>query len=390
MAILFRYQHNWASSLKIDHEFKTSILTSRIYREQRIAERIAARKTVAIDLAIMGAGYTDKLQTIVQLLQAESIMPEFTRRLDLVSTGGSDPAEFALATVPGWIEPGATVVFDDGTNREAAVVASVAGSIVTLMADAAFDWFVGDGWVMPGLIGRFKQSVNISTMTSAAGKATMEFMVDPGDSHEEDTSAPLTFNGRELWMNRPNWLSPVGQDITGRLETLDFDRGVVSHYSPVTWNARGWKAAYVGKTSAEAEALLAFWHRLRGQQGEFYMPTWQDDLSLAIGAAGGASALVVPGTLVSQLFAGSPVYKAVMVLFRDGTYQANRVTAITDNGTNTTLTMAAPWGQAVNSTTALKVCWLPVWRSATDTLTIEWLTRTVAQCQMSFVAIEDL
>ena len=41
---------------------------------------------------------------------------------------------------------------------------------------------------------------------------------------------------------------------------------------------------------------------LKGQQGEFYMPTWQDDLSLTLGAAMGSSALVVPGTQISEIF----------------------------------------------------------------------------------------
>lgn len=390
MTTLFSYDHNWRSSLKIDHEFKTSILTSRAYREQRIAERIAPRKTLALDVMLANGGYTETLESLVHLLQEEWVMPEFTRRKALIDTGDTDPSILAMDAVPGWIEEGATVVLDNGTDREMAVVDSAGGGVVALTAPTEGVWYAGGGYVYPGLIGRFKQSANVRNNTNRAATVSLEFMADPGDDHEEDTSAPLTFNGRELWMTRPNWLQPIGQNLIGRLETMDFDRGVLDHYAPVNWLARNFQATYLGRDNTEAEALLAFWHRLRGQQGEFYMPTWQDDLSLVYGAAMGAGTLVVPGTRVSDLFAGSTVYKAVMAMFRDGTYEAKLVSSITDNGTNTTLNLATNWTKAVNAATAFRVCWLPVWRSATDTLTIEWLTRSVAQCQFSFVATEDL
>lgn len=394
MAILFRYDHNWSDPFRLDHEFKTTILTSRKNREQRIAERIAPRKTVALE--IMGGGETliEMQESIAAFLQADWIVPEFTRRLELVATGGVDAAEisFGMWPLPAWVGVGATLVFDDGESREAAVVESLDSmtGIVTLSAETAFDWFLGGGYAYPGLIGRFDQSIRASLKTSAAATLTAEFRVDPGDAHEEDTSAPLTFNGRELWMKKPNWMESVSLEFTGFLETLDFDRGVVEHYAPIPWNRRLWKATYLGRDPAAAEDLLAFWHRLRGQQGEFYMPTWQDDLSLATGAAEASSALVVPGTRVSTLFAGSTVYRAIVALFRDGTYEAKVVSGITDDGTNSTLALTSAWSKDVNSTTALRVCWLPVWRSATDTLTMEWVTRTVAQCQLSFAVTEDL
>lgn len=393
MAILFRYDHNWSEPYRIDHEFQTSILTSRKMREQRIAERIAPRKTVSMEVVGVGDTLIELQESAAAFLQAEWIMPEFTRRITLDSTGGASAGEIAyMGDIPAWITPGATIVLDDGSNRESAEIFAVdtGTGIITLAADTALDWFVGGGNAYPGLIGRFDQTLRFGLKTNTKAVISAEYRVDPGDDHEEDTSAPLTFNGRELWMKKPNWIESVNLDFTGFLETMDFGRGVVEHYSPVPWNGRNWKATYLGKDSAAAEELLAFWHRLKGQQSEFYMPTWQDDLSLSIGAAAAATTLVVPGTRVKSLFSGSTVYKAIIALFRDGTYEAKVVSGITDNGVNSTLALTSGWSKAVNSTTALRVCWLPVWRSATDTLTMEWQTRTVAQCQFSFAVTEDL
>lgn len=392
MSILYRYDHNWSEPLKLDYEFRTSILTSRNQREQRIAERIAPRRKVSSLIFGRGDSLTLIEHYLTRYMQADWVMPDFTRRLPLISTGGAVSSEIAVDGPPAWIAAGATLVLDNGTLRESVEVVSVAGDVISLAAETISDWFVGDAgsYVYPGLVGRMNQTIQTSLETNSAAEISVEFNVDPGDDHEEDTSAPLTFNGRELWLTKPNWLEKVKLDFEGFLETVDFDRGVLDHYAPVAWNRRNWKATYLGRDSDRAEELLAFWHRLKGQQGEFYMPTWQDDLSLTLGAAMGSSALVVPGTQISTLFGGSTVYKAIIALFRDGTYEAKVVSSITDNGTNTTLHLGSAWAKAVNGTTALRVCWLPVWRSATDTLTMEWLTRTVAQCQFSFAVTEDL
>ena len=87
MSILYRYDHNWSEPLKLDYEFRTSILTSRNQREQRIAGRIAPRRKVSSLIFGRGDSLTLIEHYLTRYMQADWVMPDFTRRLPLISTG---------------------------------------------------------------------------------------------------------------------------------------------------------------------------------------------------------------------------------------------------------------------------------------------------------------
>ena len=68
----------------------------------------------------------------------------------------------------------------------------------------------------------------------------------------------------------------------------------------------------------------------------------------------------------------------------------NRVNGITLTSGNSRLAFASLVPQAINKNTVKLMCWLPAWRLAIDTLSLEWLTRSVAQTQITMRTIEDL
>jgi len=105
---------------------------------------------------------------------------------------------------------------------------------------------------------------------------------------------------------------------------------------------------------------------------------------------GGATVLNVPGGTVAALHGASTVYKAAIVFFADGSYQANRIVSLAAVSGQSRFTFATPWAQAVNDSTVRIMCWLPVWRLAVDTMTLDWPTNMVATTQLSAQTLEDL
>lgn len=389
MAILFPFTPNWASAYKVESAYKTEIITNRDYSEQRFALRSQPRRGLSFVVSPARGRLREFSNLMASRQQAEFVVPEITRHW-LV-------AEEALATtniivpdagvVPPWAAPGTHLVIERTDGRELVLIVSADPLGIVLDQPLAATVPPGSRFY-PGLVGRFDQGIRGQFYTNTTGQFTMNFDADPGlNFHEPDTAAPVSFNGKELFLKKPNWRSAPIVSLDGLLETTDYGRGRLNHFSSVAYNHLSLRMEFLQRDAAEAEALSQFFHRQRGQQGEFYAPTWGDDFDLSIGAASGASSLVVPGLDTVNLFSANLVYRAVVVFFRDGTYQANRITTLAAAGSNSALSFAAPWTRAINPGTVRQMCWLPVWRLAIDSLTLDWQTRTVAQTQLTLKAL---
>jgi len=390
MPFLFPFVHNWSASYKIDIGYKTEVIESRVFREQRFALRTQPRKKVTIGIALDGLQLRSFLALMSARQQSEWVIPEITRAalLNAITFSGSGVLSFAVA--PAWAVAGAYVVIKTPTGNAMFTVVSVLGAAVSVTPNAVVDLPIGTK-VYPGLVGRLDQSLKGSLLTNTVGTVTVSLDADPGlNTYEAEATAPVSFNGRELFLTKPNWRTSPSLSLDGNLETIDYGRGRVVHNAPVNWNVETLRLEFLRRDAAEAGTLTSFFHRMKGQQGEFYMPTWGSDFDITTGALSGATVLNVPTTTSFDLFAASTVYKAAIIFFKDGSYQANRLVSITNVSGVSRHTFATTFPQAVNPTTVKLMCWLPAWRLAIDTLTLEWLTGTIAQAQLTMQTIEDL
>ena len=389
MPFLFPFEPDWASPVEVEIAYKTEVLTSRVYREQRLALRSQPRKSIRFEVTALRSTYQNFMQQLVARQQAEWVVPEVVRPA-FANSASSGATSLVFPVRPAWARPQSWVVVKLPSGLQLRQVAAVTATDISFAVPLPEAVPAGTA-VFPGLIGRLSQSMSGSTPTNAALKGTVELAADPGANfYEEETSAPLSFNGRELWLRRSNWATVPSLDFEGRLETLDYDRGGVSHFSPVSHNVLRVQREYVIKGQTEAQEFTAFLHRMKGQRGEFYAPSGSHDLNPSIGAAAGSSFLDVPGTEIAAIFAASPVHRAVFVRFADGAHQANAVTGITVVGPNSRIAVASPWSQAVSAGNARMVSWLYAMRLSADTVTIEWLTDSVARAKLAAQTLEDL
>ena len=316
-------------------------------------------------------------------------MPEESRFVGVTSPVSDSDLFIPVDDLPGWLQVGQSLEIRSGSERQIVVVDSWGAGQINLVSGVSGDWPVGSR-VFQLREGRFEQTMRLTLGTNTSAGTTLAFVCDPKPQTEVLGAAEQTFNGRELWLMRPNWSENPTSEIQGYLDTLDYSRGPLSHFSPVDFGTRIEKLTYLSKTRPEAESLVQFFSRMRGQQGEFYMPTWEPDFDLSVGALSASDTLVIPGTDFYDQYAESPVYKAVFVLMRDGSYVAKMIESITTDTVNSTLTVDSYWSKVINEDTAVMGCMLPVWRFATDTLTVEFVTREVAQTQVSMRTLEDL
>jgi len=389
MAVLFNFRPDWEQGFSVQHSFATEIIVSRLKREQRIATRQLPRKTVEFDVKLSRGDLTDFRGLLYQNQQGRFWLPDWTRWVQITDAVLTGADTLQVSGTPAWMIPSQRLYLAHGAQAVLVGIDAIGLGEVLISGTMAQDFPAGTrAYLVYDCT--VDQKLSSRSQTNTVGQVSMAFNVKPG-SIEEDVGIPaVEFNGRELFLTKPNWSSPPSVEIEGFMETVDFGIGVTDEFAPVAFNRRTVQSSFSFRDSASAEEFYRFFLRQKGQRGEFYMPTGEPDLSTSIGAAVGTSGLDVPGLDTFSRYAGSTVYAAVIAFFRDGSYQANRITGITVSGSNSRVAVLTPWAQAVNDTTVRQVCFLPVWRFATDDLTLEWLTNTVSQCQTSFTTLEDL
>jgi hypothetical protein len=280
-----------------------------------------------------------------------------------------------------------------GSDHGFRTVASIVGTTITFDEFDAFDWPDGTR-LHPSLTGYLDASIQAPVISPRGVlDLSVTFHVDPGsEPTEEDGTAPATLSGREVFLTRPNRWLPI--DIIRVQEgaaAADYGFGRIGRFFPIEFATRMWEATYTGCDFDDADALRQFFDRMKGRRGEFYMPTWTADLVPTAGITSAGTTLLVDGDGLEAAYDGSTTYAAVALRKTDGTWITRTVTNVADiTGGGASITIGSTWGEDVALGSIAMVCWLPVWRFATDILTMTWVRDDVAEVRLAMQMIESL
>lgn len=378
---------NWVESFKVTYDFSTEIITSRSGREQRIAQRITPRKTFDYKSLVHGAQH----RRLHQLLRAQQhepmVMPEFTRKVKSAVPASSGAVSITVPSAP-WLVLGATIFIEDDMHTIASVL-TVGGNRQVGLNEPLLQSRAAGFRVYYGVTGYLQPSQAVSQATSNTAELNLKFSVLPGSELIAPPAAETMFNGREVLTKKPNWAGPPSFTYSRAVEELDYGRGLVERFNPVPFGTTMVALQFLARDVAEADDIVNMQARLLGRQGEFYMSTGLNDITPMAVAASGTYTLQVAGPQFATDFADDTVHRAVAVRLFDGTVIRNKLLSVAAVGQNTTLTFESPWPVTLG-TNVLMISWLPVWRMASDSLTIEWVTDTVAQYKINVQTLEDL
>ena len=395
-AKLWPFSPNWSSSYKITYEFKTEIITSRSGREQRIAHRMKPRKSLAHSVRLVDNDLRRFNSLMWSWQNRGFVMPEVTRKV--VSEYGmaalSDNMNVSNPA-PAWLAPGVTVILDNKAGvKELRVVDAVDGPKVTFKSITPTPWPAGTV-VYYAVSGNFDQSLSTARLTGTKATLNLSFKITPGSEPAFDAGSPaLTIGGREIFDKRPNWSNDVGVTHQHEVDELDYGYGIVSRFSPIQFGTMVRQHNYLARNISEAEDMLKFFCRNFGQQGEFYAPTWDHDVVPKIPAAAPSVSLRIAGREFYDAYGSSTVNRGLAVRFKDGSmvYRLIQSIDLVSDGEvqDTLITVTQTWGREVSQNTILFISWLLLWRFASDSLTLEFLTDTVAQFQVPLMSLENL
>lgn len=389
MATLWPFGPLWWRPWRISYEYRTDIIVSRSGQEQRRALRDIPRKRVEYGTTAYFDGQKRDFERAMVNDQRQLIdTPDVSRYVTLEGGLAALQTTVTLSAVPSWVVVGAQLALLDEGVVARRTVTNISGNDVTFSQSSSFAW-PANTLLCASLTGRLNANLDSEVLVEEAVNIAAAIEVDPASDPGEDDGVPAqSFQGREAFLIAPVFTAPVGRNYDQFRELVDYGIGVVFDEYPITYNNLVQESRYTMPLTADSDALLGLFRRARGRRGEFYMPSFDDDLPLASGSGSGTSVLTVEGAEVASIYSGNVVYKAVAVYLPDGTWQLNNVVSIAPSGGNSVITVGTPWPVTIPADS--EVSWMPLRRFASDTLEVEWLAGRVATAVFNTRALEDL
>lgn len=380
---------NWSDAFSITYIGSTEIIVSRAGNEQRIANRETPRFDYSFSALATFAKRRIVQGLLTSVLNEPFVMAEAPRvRVTAAALADGDTI-VPMFEVTSWMTVGRYVVLNDVNRWAFGVIAATGGGSITLEDGVEGPWPASTR-VYCGVLGRLI-NVSVREETNEAWVLSVDFEAAPAVQPDEpDPGAAVTFNGREVFPFTPNWGDLPTSTFTPNVEMVDYDQGPTEAFYPVDFLSRTRNATFLAKSRAEGEAFRQFLYRTRGMQEEFYMATASNDLPLAAGVAGGDNTMTTAGSQVFEDYADSTVYKALCVRLLNGTRIYRQIASITAAGADSLITIVGTWPVAFAPDSVVWISWLPVWRRASDSATIDWRTDSVAEMTLPLVTLEDL
>lgn len=232
---------------------------------------------------------------------------------------------------------------------------------------------------------RLQDSVTVDHATSGVSSADITLAVEPGtDTYgEPDVDYGNSYQGRLVFPFSINWKSGVPDALSFPRRTIDFDSGRIAVDRPVAFNTRATTVSLLRAGLDEVSRLLDFFGLMRGRQGEFYAVSVLDDFRVV---AETVSTTVQVAGLVADMF--DSVNCGIVIELKNGLRFYRLVTTAAESGGTTLLSVDQPFNDSVSPATVRRCAWMRVARFASDDLTIEWITSTVAQSQVQVQTLE--
>lgn len=394
---LWPFKPSWGPSgrsYQVQMAFLTEIITSRSGREQRIALRSSPRKSITYQSQLHGSDFDKFNQLIWSWQNRPFAQPDYSRSAALSAMVLPDDIYLQVDTAQPWMVEGALVTIETALGSTMVTMSDIDGTTLTLRGPSGIE-APGGSILRPSMSGYLSTQMPANRDTNRVARTEVRFDVLP--ISEPVLPVPIagtTFNGREVFLKRPNWADRVSVSNEHQVDELDFDRGPITRFTAIPYGSQTRASTYLGRNRTEVYEIESMFRRMRGRQGEFYMPTWENDLPMKGPVLAASGALTVAGPDLAEAFGDSTVMRAMFVQLVDGTVLFRRVASVQavdiDGALDSVVTIFGNWGQNLSAENVVQCGWMPVWRLSSDSLTIEWLTDSVANVKLTMTTLEDL
>jgi hypothetical protein len=275
------------------------------------------------------------------------------------------------------------VLYQDDEINDSRQVASWTDTSITLTTGVQRNWPVGTR-VHPSFVATIAP-FNGTRLSNGVTQGSVSFECEPSvtQSHTEDDGAALTYRGEELYLAPINW--GLAMNFSFDSPGVRVDRnvgkfrlfGIAEH--GVFSRAHNWTM----KNQEEIAAFRAWLGRREGIARPVYMPSGTMDFTLLEPLVNPAPSMDVRANEYATLLAQHPTRRDVILMLRDGTYFARRITDVAIvSDTVTRIFFDTSIAADVALADVKQICYLGYYRQVGNATTVRWLTDEVATSQV--------
>ena len=422
---------NWQAPVRETYSFLTEIFESRSGREQRRSHRKFPRRDLSFDFLVNSASTRALVAALTVRTENDMRVVDFTAPpsyLDQPASEGSTTLKIRLPRT--WMTGSVPVGLVHGLNIGTDVISDLE-SLTDFNNDFNDDFGSGDlftisvtgldrSWpagtmIYPLINGRVTEGLDMTFDTGNTARGTSVFRQTRG-SNFQSTETPTQFADMDVFEFRPNWSTRPRVTFAAPEEEVDFTKGVTKTFKPVNFNSRRLQFSYLGIDREQVESMRDFFFRQNGRRGEFWCPSFIDDMLVTVGVNAGHTGFRVLGSNIASDF-NDNVHQAVCVNFTDGTSHYAEVTGMVSENTQigptvtgdfnadynedfipgvgllgkqTYIQIQQPFPASKRKSEISSVSWLFVSRFGSDDLTIEWVTSKVGRTLVNLTTLEKV
>ena len=390
-ARLWNYGPDWSAGFNVRRAWRTDIFGSRNNTEQRRALRTKPRLSLDYRTIAQGEDLESLSRNLRGAQNRPAIVPDFARWARLTASSNDGDSTLTVSPLPVWAAEGQTLLLCGADGVERVEVESAAGSTITLVDPLAVDWPSG-AVLRPTFFGLLNGRLSTSRRTRGVAEATIALEAYPGGTPPRDEGTPWdTFNDREVFTLEPDYSSPPSVAALWPVEDVDAESGWTAQFRPVDRAERLVEAEFRGLDVETATQLEQFFDRMKGMRGAFFMPTCERDFLLAGTVTAGSSNLFVNNSTLAADFGAvnfADVETAIVATMLDGSRIYRRVQDIFASTFQSVVQVTSPWPVELSTATLARLSWMPIYRFASDEMTMTWQTPLRARTRLSFQSVK--
>lgn len=387
---IFPLSHNFAQPINEAVEFKTDIIESSNGKEQRRAVRDEARRTITqyytFDEKAKWA--LDRFMYVGR--HRPALIADERSLAYTVAPMAPDAMSVAVKGPTGFATPGSMVLISDGVRKETRTVAGSSAGTISF-SDKTITAFPAKSRVSPVRLGFLDPSAQSQRLTNNAGTISFTFEIEPGNHLVTGDGSDTIIDGMPYWTFPPNWNGSSEVQYMTAVDKVDYGYGRTAFFNPIKYSTRLTKHEFLSLNRTAALALLSFFVRRRGRQGEFLFSTGESDIPY-YALAGGSFSVLVDGEQFAYDFGDNTVFRRVLFRRRnrqDFSRLIDYLEPLPDtSSTAMWLTQALPTSQ-IAPADIFGASWCNVSRFASDRLELEWVAPGVARSAIQIQSLEN-
>jgi hypothetical protein len=390
---VFPFRINWRDGMIERLSWLTDVLSSPTGNEQRRANRLTPRRDFDVDFLLKDQERSFFDLWLHRMAGSDCFIPLWHDAVRLGAPANEDDLDLTA--------PVESLEFDDGTFAiligkdafEYEKVEIISSDAETLYLAGGIQRAWPKGTILAPLRrARITDRTKMDRASSRVSEVSVSFYIVKSNPYDEGAHTGDTYLGLPVMSDMPNYADAADTDFQWSFSEQDNDQGYRFRRSTqdralplqtYSWQVRGRVAK---------KALKQLLYRFRGRQKGFWLPTFNDDLSLATSVPANSNQLVVKET--GYTFSGGPTSGREYIMIRSWSQGRlyRKVTAATVGPNQTeVLTLDSPIPTAIPISDVRQICYMDTARLSQDQIELSHVNAAdgVTTCSVSMVAYRN-